>query len=429
MLALSLLVRLCFSGCEVFVMAPLAILDDNQHIKDKDKITRWFDQLQTGNVDGLMIDVWWGLVERSTKSYKWDGYVEIFNMLKQRGLKIVPVMSFHKCGGNCGDDCNIPIPSFVLSSSLKPFYTDENGNYADEYISLGFDSTSIEGRTPLQMYKDFMSAFKAQFSDLLNDGTIVEIEVGCGPAGELRYPSYPSKYWSYPGCGGFQAYDNQMTNMLVSDAQSAGVPNYGHHPQNTGGYNARPDGSQFWTEGASDSWDSDYGSWYTKWYAQKLIEHGTQVQKIARSVFGPKVELSAKISGVHWWYMTRCHCAELTAGLLNLQNYDGYRDIMKAFRENDIHMCFTCLEMNPDGSAGSNPPYLVQQIANDCKWAGLPFEGENALECYDWSSFMRIKAWVSQGLTRYTHLRMGDALMADGSWNTFKSFVSEMHNA
>lgn len=42
-------------------------------------------------------------------------------------------------------------------------------------------------------------------SDLLEDGLIIDIEVGLGPAGELRYPSYPQNQgWIFPGIGEFQ---------------------------------------------------------------------------------------------------------------------------------------------------------------------------------------------------------------------------------
>lgn len=36
-----------------------------------------------------------------------------------------------------------------------------------------------------------------------------EIQVGMGPAGELRYPSYPELHgtWKFPGIGAFQCYD------------------------------------------------------------------------------------------------------------------------------------------------------------------------------------------------------------------------------
>lgn len=42
-------------------------------------------------------------------------------------------------------------------------------------------------------------------ADFLESGLIVDIEVGLGPAGELRYPSYPeSQGWAFPGIGQFQ---------------------------------------------------------------------------------------------------------------------------------------------------------------------------------------------------------------------------------
>lgn len=408
-------------------MAPLALLNDNQEIQDEWKIEAWFNKLQQGNVDGVMIDVWWGLVEQSPKVYKWTGYAKIFKMLKDRNLKIVPVMSFHKCGGNVGDECNIPLPEFILKSSVQPFFKDQFGNIDAEYISFGYDNVEIEGRTPLKMYRDYMEAFHSEFKDYIDSHSIVEIEIGVGPCGELRYPSYQSHLWSYPGCGNFIAYDEKLTEILKKDAEAEGRSNYGHHPYNTGDYNVRPGGSAYWNEGTSDGWKSDYGLWYSKWYSRILYQHGANVFKDAREVFGT-THLSSKIAGIHWWYMVPCHCAEATAGFSNYQFYDGYRDILTEFKKYDIDCCFTCLEMTEDGSAGSNPPYLVSQIIGDSKWAGLRFEGENALACYDWNAFMRIKNWVSQGLSTFTYLRLCDTLMQDNNWNTFTAFVNELHN-
>jgi hypothetical protein len=36
-----------------------------------------------------------------------------------------------------------------------------------------------------------MESFRENMADFLDSGLIVDIEVGLGPAGELRYPSYP----------------------------------------------------------------------------------------------------------------------------------------------------------------------------------------------------------------------------------------------
>lgn len=42
-------------------------------------------------------------------------------------------------------------------------------------------------------------------ADFLEAELITDIEVGLGPAGELRYPSYPlSQRWVFPGIGEFQ---------------------------------------------------------------------------------------------------------------------------------------------------------------------------------------------------------------------------------
>jgi beta-amylase len=46
------------------------------------------------------------------------------------------------------------------------------------------------GRSPVDMYRDFVEAFANAFQHLFG-GVITEITVGLGPAGELRYPSYP----------------------------------------------------------------------------------------------------------------------------------------------------------------------------------------------------------------------------------------------
>lgn len=48
-----------------------------------------------------------------------------------------------------------------------------------------------------------MNAFASKMSSFINDGTIDNIQVGTGPCGELRYPSYPSAKWTFPGIGAF----------------------------------------------------------------------------------------------------------------------------------------------------------------------------------------------------------------------------------
>ncbi|KAH0790868.1 putative beta-amylase [Histomonas meleagridis] len=421
----ALLFQCIFSGCDVYVMAPLEMFESNQNLLFSGKFEYWLSQLQSANVKGIRIDVWWGLCEQEQKVYKFSGYKTVFNMAKNKGLKIIPIMSFHRCGGNAGDTCNIPIPEFVFQGSMKPYFVDLFGNKNSEYISCAYDNIEINGRTPLQMYHDFMTKFKEEFIDFINDGTIVEIDVGTGPCGELRYPSYQIDKWAYSGCGAYQSYDPLMKSKFKQAANLAGYTHYNSPPTDTGDYNVRPGGSSYWNDG----WNSEYGKFFNKWYSNLLIEHGANVLKDAREIFGSNIRISCKISGVHWQYTTSCHCAELTAGYYNIWEYDGYQVMINMFKQYNIEVCFTCIEMNAqDYSAGSNPAALVVQVLKDTKNAGLQFSGENSIERYDWNAYNQIKSWVPQGLSSFTYLRLCDELM-DNNFVEFKKFVNAMNNA
>jgi beta-amylase len=427
LLSLSAL-SLCSS--DVFVMAPLDIFNSDGSLAYPDKLNSWLSQLSSGSVDGLMIDVWWGLTEPIESSYRWSGYQSLFGMCAANRLRIVPVLSFHRCGGNVGDTTTIPLPTFVLSAQAQPFFVNQNGQIDTEYISFAFDGTAVsgDGRTPIQMYGDLARSFYGQFRDYFDNGSIAEVEVGMGPCGELRFPSYQiSTGWVYPGCGDFQSFDSLFAKKLAADATAAGVPEYGKTP--VVDQNAVPGSDNFWRDGADGAWDSAYGKWFIAWYAGEVTAHADRVLSAIRNVFGNEVKLSGKIPGLHWWYLNDCHCTENAAGLRNAWDYDGYRDILTVFEEHGTDVCFTCLEMTPDPGAGSNPGWLVQQIIDDAAWAKLRFEGENALECYDSDSYGRILGWVSKGLVRFTYLRLGDTLMQPSNWDTFVQFVRNMHSA
>lgn len=57
----------------------------------------------------------------------------------------------------------------------------------------------------LQVYFDFMRSFRVEFDDLFGEGLISAVEIGLGPSGELKYPSFSHRMgWRYPGIGEFQ---------------------------------------------------------------------------------------------------------------------------------------------------------------------------------------------------------------------------------
>lgn len=165
-----------------------------------------------------------------------------------------------------------------------------------------------------------------------------EIEVGAGPFGELRYPSYRSSF-VYPGCGMFQCFDSHFVSKFQQDSKSGGHSEWNAPPYDTGDYNLKPGGSSFWNNG----FKSKYGKFFLNWYQQQLIDHGDNVLGIARSLF-PDTRLSCKISVLHWQYTSECHCAEVTAGFHNTNNNNAYYQIINMFKRHDVDVYFTCLE-------------------------------------------------------------------------------------
>jgi beta-amylase len=188
----------------------LGVVTADNELEDAAGLRAQLRRLRDAGVDGVMADVWWGIVEGAgPERYEWRAYRELFGMVRDEGLRLQAIMSFHACGGNVGDAVNVPIPRWVREvgeDDPDVFYTSANGARNQEYLSIGVDDQPLfHGRTPAQLYADFMKSFRENMADFLESGLIVDIEVGLGPAGELRYPSYPeTQGWVFPGIGQFQ---------------------------------------------------------------------------------------------------------------------------------------------------------------------------------------------------------------------------------
>ena len=222
-------------GCPVYVMLPLdtvAVIDwhgrpESQILKEKE-LRVALERFKCAGVRGVMVDVWWGIVEREgPRNYDFSAYRKLFGMIQEAGLKLQAVMSFHAAGSNVGDTCEIPLPKWVLdvgNDNPEIYYTDRQGFRNEECLSLGCDEERLfHGRTPVDMYRDFVDAFANEFEHTFGN-VVTEITVGLGPAGELRYPAYPEGdgRWSFPGVGEFQCYDKYMLASLREAAVQAG---------------------------------------------------------------------------------------------------------------------------------------------------------------------------------------------------------------
>lgn len=413
-------------------MLPLDVITNTNTINNPSNLANQLQQLKNAGAAGVMTDVWFGLVERSgPQQYNFSAYVDLAKMVQSAGMKMQTVMSFHQCGGNVGDACNIPLPSWVKGNSADLWYTDEDGNTDLEYISLFADNMSIiQGRTPVQVYKDFMAAFSNSMGDLLGS-VITNIQVSMGPAGELRYPSYQLSRWSFCGIGEFQCYSPAAKASFAAAGAAAGHPEWNSPPSNAGGYDATPSSSSFFNSGG---YSGAYGLTFLGWYQQQLLDHGDRVLTVAREVFptsGP-VSISAKVSGIHWWYGDQSHAAEVTAGYFNTDGQDSYAKLAQLFAKHSATFDFTCLEMTDDSQPAnceSRPQELVLQTQKAAAAAGIPYSGENALPRYDSAAYSTIESRAQQGgvtLEAFTYLRLDDTLMQSNNLATFSNFCSSM---
>jgi beta-amylase len=328
--------------------------------------------------------------ETTPKNYDFSGYMRLAELVKASGLRLEVVMSFHRCGGNVGDNCNVTLPRFVWDSKAgrDVFYQDAEGDADDEYLSLGVDNVALfapNGRTGVDLYADFMRAFARAFAPHLTSGLVDEVQVGLGPAGELRYPSYQLAKWQYCGVGEFQCGDPFMRADLARAARQHGRPEWGNGPpRGAGAYNSRPNKTEFFSLGTADNFASEYGRFFLGWYADALVGHGAQVLAAANDAFGPfGVAVAAKISGIHWHYAHPSHAAELTAGYYNANGNNGYGQLAAMLKKANAAWDFTCLEMtdDPNSECDTRPEQLVKQTMQAAFENSIHYSGENAVSC------------------------------------------------
>lgn len=442
-------------------------------------------------VDAVAIDVWWGKAEPARGAFDWAYYDKAFAAVTAAGLDLVPVMSFHQCGGNVGDTCSIPIPAWVWEpteicgvtgecSSLPAddFYQSEYGNVDREAPApWGHD----EGRT-VDAMGAFMAAFEQHYSTGATDyrGRIQEITVGTGPAGELRYPSYgahdstvPGDPAGYPNRGVFQSY----SPAAVVEFRDWAIARYGSVaavatawgiPGLTAEMISPPtDHERFITSGSYRS--ITYGRDFTRWYSESLFDHGRAVLSAAVGAFDEAfatVPLGLKVPGVHWQTMPGSgmrRVPEIAAGLVHTdQAYDsattshGYAPLMSLVRDiettgdgagsplHPVVLHFTALEM-PDGREWDGSAHAWSDAASLVAWVGqaaasahVTLKGENALAgnlgavgsagSVGWSHIRDAFSGSAPAYSGLTVLRVTDVVTAGSTGRTeFERFLRDFH--
>ncbi|KEH23361.1 putative beta-amylase transcription factor BES/BZR family [Medicago truncatula] len=427
----------------VYVMLPLGVINIKCELVDPDGILKQLRVLKSANVDGVMVDCWWGIVEaHAPQEYNWNGYKRLFQMVRELKLKLQVVMSFHECGGNFGDDVCIPLPHWVAEigrSNPDIFFTDREGRHNPECLSWGIDKERVlRGRTAVEVYFDFMRSFRIEFNEYFEDGFISMIEVGLGPCGELRYPSCPVKHgWRYPGIGEFQCYDQYMLKSLRKAAEERGHTIWARGPDNVGTYNSQPHETGFFCDGGD--YDGFYGRFFLNWYSQALVDHGNRVLSMAKLAFEGSC-IAAKVSGIYWWYKTASHAAELTSGYYNPCNRDGYAAITAMLKRNGVNLNIACVDLHTFNQHESfpepfaDPERLVWQVLNAGWDVGLPVVSENALPCLNRVSYNKVLDNTKpindpdgRHFSSFTYLRLSPLLMERPNFIEFERFVKRMH--
>jgi endo-1,4-beta-mannosidase len=134
----------------------LEVVTTGNELQDAAGLRAQLRRLRAAGVDGVMVDVWWGIVEGAGPAlYEWRAYRELFGIVQAEGLKLQAIMSFHACGGNVGDAVSIPIPRWVQEVGEQDpdvFYTSPIGERNREYLTIGVDDKPLfHGRTAIQV--------------------------------------------------------------------------------------------------------------------------------------------------------------------------------------------------------------------------------------------------------------------------------------
>ena len=390
---------------------------------------------QRMGIHAIVTDIWWGKVEAGgDQQFNWEYYDRLMQAIQAANLHWIPIFSFHQCGGNVGDDCDIPIPSWIWThfpqvpaTDLK--YISEKGNASPEVIALWADQWVIPE------YQEFITAFTQHYADQAE--IIDEIQISLGSAGELRYPAYNAHDdYQYPHRGYFQAYstpakiafqdyvrDRYGNLKAINQAWKTNLTslNQIQPPKQPEQFVQRRDYEKI-----------QYGRDFIDWYNQSLINHGQRILNAANNTLQGKfqtIPLGMKIPGIHWQiaHPKTPRIAEITTGLIrtsiNFQSPKtgyGYLPLLQVANSlpssQEVNLHYTAVELSNRRDqklqAHSRAKDLVGWIATTANRLGIPLHAENALQ----GELRNPQAWknINEAFNRYqfsgfTALRLAEA--------------------
>lgn len=154
-------------GVKLFVGLPLDAVSSSNTINHARAIAAGLKALKLLGVDGIELPVWWGVVEKETRGkYDWTGYLALAEMIQKLGLKLHVSLSFH-----ASKEAKIQLPEWVSQigeSDPSIFFKDQSGQHYKDSLSFAVtDVPVLDGKTPVQVYKEFCESFKTAFSPFM----------------------------------------------------------------------------------------------------------------------------------------------------------------------------------------------------------------------------------------------------------------------
>ncbi|PIN16042.1 Beta-amylase [Handroanthus impetiginosus] len=418
-------------GVKLYVGLPIDTVSNSNTINHARAIAAGLKALKLLGVDGVELPVWWGVAEKDAHGkYDWTGHLAVVEMVQKLGLKLHISLCFH-----ASEESKIPLPQWVSQigeSDSSIYFTDRSGEQYKGCLSLAVDDLPVlDGKTPLEVYKEFCENFKSSFAPFMGS-TIMGLSIGLGPDGELRYPSHhhPVKRNTHLGAGEFQCYNKNMLNNLKHHADTSGNPLWGlGGPHDAPGYDQSPISGGFFNENGG-SWETPYGDFFLSWYSSQLLKHGDRLLSLAASTFEDvPITISGKIPLIHSWYKARSHPSELTAGIYNTVNRDGYDSILEIFAKNSCKVILPGLDLSDEDQpteSRASPEFLLAQITSSCRKHGVEVSGQNSSISGDLRGFEQIKKNLlgENGVVDlFTYQRMGAYFFSPEHLPSFTRFV------
>jgi len=425
------------------VMAPL-LVGNPENPADPINSSAWNEfrvdllKAKQKGFTAVSVDVWWGLVQKAgPESFDWAYYDRVLEVLSETQLNWIPILSTHACGGNVGDNCNIPLPEWVWSLGEDTHYVSETQNRNQDYVAHYADALVIP------CYRKFWEAFSERYLSSAEGPQALELGLGLGPSGELHYPAYHAHDGAhervrYPDRGLFQGLgpraDSEFREFLETRyTSSLGMLNRSWETDYSSLENISLSGL---VESLNSDLDSSVGVLsemsqdVLSWYHQSLMDHLERVMLAAYEVFKGQHVIALKIPGVHW-HSTRY--AELMNGLLDPRDAAvswksedlglGYarlfatvRDVLDESPAMRVRVYITAAATSDSIAPFSRAETLVRAFSNLAFQIGVPLGIENALagDLYSESSLQIMESHLKSGRAdSVTILRLEDVLRSE----------------